>query len=103
MVEKRARRPSNCARARWPVHVELALDGEVVYAGTRRPAGIWKDGPSSLFERFLVPAGPRRAEVRLRDSGRESGYDYAAATDLDLEPGQNLVIEFERTGGFTFR
>jgi len=41
--------------------------------------------------------------VRLRDSGRESGFDYSATADLDLRPGQNLVVEFRQPGGFTFR
>lgn len=97
------RRPVDCARGRWPVYIELELDGRQVFAGTEEPAGLWNDGPSSLFERFPVPAGPRQAVVRLRDSGRESGFDYSATASLDLRPGQNLVVEFRQPGGFTFR
>jgi ferredoxin len=97
------RRPSDCDRARWPVYVELELDGRIVYAGSRQPAGIWDDGPSSLFARFRVPAGEQQATVRLRDTGRASGYDHSATTHLNLRAGQSLVIEFKRPGGFIFR
>ncbi len=93
----------DCPRSRWPVYMELELDGRMVYAGTREPAGLWKDGPSTLFARFQVPAGAQRARVGLRDSGRESGFDASATADLDLEPGQNLVIEFRQPDGFTFK
>jgi hypothetical protein len=93
----------DCPRGRWPVYVQLELDGRVVYAGTRQPAGLWKDGPSTLFARFQVPAGVQRAQVALRDSGRDSGFDASAGAELDLAPGQNLVIEFKQPGGFTFK
>jgi len=93
----------DCPRGRWPVYLQLELDGRVVYAGTREPAGLWKDGPSTLFARFKVPAGAQQARVALRDSGRTSGFDYDASAELDLKPGQNLVIEFRQPGGFTFR
>ena len=52
---------------------------------------------------FTVPAGTQRARVAMRDSGRESGFDASASADLDLAPGQNLVIEFKQPGGFTFK
>jgi ferredoxin/coenzyme F420-reducing hydrogenase delta subunit len=93
----------DCPRGRWPVYMELELDGRTVYAGTQEPAGLWKDGPSTLFERFQVPAGTQRARVAMRDSGREDGFDASASADLDLAPGQNLVIEFRQPGGFTFK
>jgi hypothetical protein len=41
--------------------------------------------------------------LRLRDSGRTSGFDYSGSTDVSLEPGQNFVIDFRGTeGGFQF-
>jgi ferredoxin/coenzyme F420-reducing hydrogenase delta subunit len=93
----------DCPRGRWPVYMQLELDGRMVYAGTRQPAGLWKDGPSTLFARFLVPAGAQRARVALRESGRDRGFDASASAELDLKPGQNLVIEFKQPGGFTFK
>ena len=46
------RRPSDCERGRWPVYVELDLDGRTIYRGHHDPAGLWNDGPSSVYARF---------------------------------------------------
>jgi len=41
--------------------------------------------------------------VRLRDSGRATGFDYASSVTVSLTPGQNFVIDFRGTeGGFQF-
>jgi len=97
------RRSTGCPRARWPVYIELDLNGHTVFAGTEQPAGLWDDGPSSLFERFRIPAGSQQVAVRLRDSGRESGFDFTATADVDLRPGQNFVIDFRQPGGFMLK
>ncbi len=97
------RRTTGCPRARWPVYIELELNGQRVFAGTQNPAGLWKDGPSSLFERFRVSAGHQQAVVRLRESGRETGFDFSGTADVELRPGQNFVIEFRPPEGFIFR
>ena len=50
-----------------------------------------------------MPAGEHRLDVRLRDSGRETGFDYVSSTTVSLTPGQNFVINFRGTeGGFQF-
>lgn len=97
------RRTTGCPRERWPVSIELDLDGETVFTATRQPAGLWDDGPSSLFERFKVAAGPQQMVVRLRDSGRETGFDYSAEASIDLRPGQNFVIDFRHPDGFILK
>jgi hypothetical protein len=97
------RRPVDCPRERWPVYVELERDGQTLYRGTHRPTGLWKDGPSSALERFVVPRGPQTLVVRLRDSGRQQGFDYERRIDVDLQPQQNFVIEFRGGQGFVFR
>ena len=39
--------------------------------------------------------------VRLRDSRREEGFDYEMEEDVELVPGQHLVVDFRAgTGGF---
>ena len=97
------RRPEACERARLPLHVELELDGELLYAADEPPAGLWDDGPSTVYEKFVVPAGRHEIEVRLRDRRDTIGFDYRESRDIELAPGQNLVIAF-RPGdtGFTF-
>ena len=102
-MEFRERRPTSCERGRWPVYVELDLDGQPLYRGTHEPAGLWNDGPSSVYARFEVPAGRHRLDARLRDSGAGEGFGYSATQTVELAPGENFVVDFRAAeGGFTF-
>lgn len=88
------RRAEACERARLPLHVELELDGRLLYAADEPPAGLWQDGPSSVYRKFVVPAGRHEIELRLRDRRDTEGFDYQASGIIELAPGQNLVIGF---------
>jgi len=97
------RSATSCERGRWPVYVELDLDGEPVYRATHEPAGLWNDGPSAVYARFEVPAGRHRLDARLRDNGADQGFTFTASRIVELQPGQNFVVDFRAVeGGFTF-
>ncbi len=96
------RRPVDCPRERWPVYLELERDGQLLYRGTHEPSGLWNDGAATVFRTFRIPAGPQSIVVRMRDSGRASGFDHVHSGTIDLEPGQNFVIEFRSGEGFTW-
>jgi ferredoxin/coenzyme F420-reducing hydrogenase delta subunit len=97
------RSATTCERGRWPVYLELDLDGRTIHRATHQPAGLWDDGPSTVYASFRVPAGQHRLDVRLRDSGRATGFDYARSAIVSLAPGQNFVIDFRGAeGGFQF-
>ena len=93
----------DCPRERVPVVVELEIDGERIYHAALAPSGLAGDGPSSVYERFEVPAGPYRIRVRLRDTRREGGFDHEGTTDVRLAARQSFVIDFRaELGGFQF-
>ncbi len=95
------RRPLDCPRGRVSLLVEFELDGEAMYRATLAPSGLAGDGASSVHERFVVAPGHHRVTVRLRDSRREEGFDYEMEEDVELVPGQHLVVDFRAgTGGF---
>jgi ferredoxin/coenzyme F420-reducing hydrogenase delta subunit len=97
------RRATDCERGRWPVYVELDLDGQPVYRGTHEPAGLWNDGPSAVYARFEVPAGRHRLAARLRDNGASTGFTVVAEREVELRPGENFVVDFRAgDGGFRF-
>ena len=97
------RRATDCARGRWPVTVELDLDGQPLYRGTHQPAGLWDDGPSAVYARFQVPAGRHRLDARLRDDGSKQGFAYSSTQSVDLAPGENFVVDFDAAlGGFVY-
>lgn len=95
---------SDCGRERLPLRVELDVDGETVIAVTAEPSGLWSDGPASVYERISVPAGSHAITVRLRDTARESGWDYEQTENVDLSAGRYFTITFRAAdGGFVFR
>jgi len=97
------RRPTDCPRARVSLLVELELDGEAVYHASLPPSGLASDGASSVYKRFVVAPGRHRVRVRLRDSRRKEGFDYEMEEDVELVPGQHLVVDFRADmGGFRF-
>lgn len=93
-----------CPRERLPVLVELELDGALLYSAELPPTGLSGDGPSRAYQSFTVAPGLHTLTARLRDTARADGFDYDAATDVDLAPGQHFVIDFrDDIGGFVFQ
>jgi hypothetical protein len=97
------RRPMDCPRGRVSLLVELELDDATLYRAALAPSGLSGDGASSVYERFVVAPGRHRLSARLRDSRRDEGFDYEHAQDIELAPGQHMVVDFRSgTGGFKF-
>lgn len=92
----------DCARERWPLAIELTLDGEVVFAGKAAAAGLRNDGSSSFYEKFRVPIGAHTLTVRLNDAGPKSGFTHEFSRDVELTSAQNLVIGFKEDGSGFF-
>lgn len=98
------RRPDDCPRGRRPLYVELDIGGRTAYAAVLKPTGIAGDGPSRVYERFVLPAGSYDIAVRMRDSPRKEGFDHERRERVALAASQNLVIDFRsETGEFVFR
>lgn len=95
---------NECERERLPVTVELDIDGETVLHISAAPSGFWNDGPASVYERIDVAAGTHVLAARLRDSARESGWDYEHTETVELRPGRYFTVRFRaESGGFAFR
>jgi hypothetical protein len=98
------RKPLDCPRTRGSLYVELDIDRQTVFAASLPPSGLSGDGPARVYQRFLVPAGPHAIAVRMRDTPRSEGFDYAKSGDVVLEPGRNFVVDFRpEAQGFVFR
>lgn len=97
------RRTEICDRRRPPVYVELDLDGDTVYRAVLPASGLAGDGPSRVYERFVLPVGEHDVAIRLRDTTRAGGFDYSAERRISLAPEQSLAIDFRpASGGFIF-
>ena len=98
------RRPNTCDRERRTLHVQLELNGDLIYEAELHPTGLSRDGPARTYQKFTVPVGAHTIVARLRDSGRADGYDYETKHEATLKPWQNLAIDFKADqGGFIFR
>jgi hypothetical protein len=97
------RRVQDCPRGRRPIYVELDLGGRTVFHESLPPTGIAGDGPSRVYQRFVVPAGKYDIAVRMRDTPRVDGFDHARETAITLVPDQMFVIDFRsERGEFVF-
>lgn len=97
------RKPQECPRGRRPLHVELEVDGQTIYSATLPPTGIAGDGPSKVYQRFVLRTGEHALRVRMRDTARTEGFDHERAAKIPLAPDQMLVIDFSAWTGFVFR
>ena len=98
------RRVRDCSRQRLPITVQLVIDGAMIYEAVLEPSGLSGDGQARAYEKFSVPAGRHVIEARLRDSGRDTGFDYESRHVAELASWQNLAIDFKaEQGGFLFR
>ncbi len=98
------RRVQDCPRGRRPVYVELDVGKEVAYRASLAPTGIAGDGPSRVYQRFVLPAGEYDVAVRMRDTARSEGFDHEREEKVALGPDQMFVIDFRaEPAGFVFR
>lgn len=97
------RAQSQCPRERWPVYLEMLLDGRRIMGESARPKGLSGDGPSIFYRVFSAAAGPHRITLRLREKG-ETGFDHQATHNIDLASGQVLAVQFNAAkGGFSVK
>ena len=95
---------SECERERLPLTIELEIDGVIVFRDEPRPSGLWNDGPASVYERIEVAPGSHTITARLRDSRRDTGWDYSHSDEVVLRSGRYFTITFRaETGGFRYR
>jgi hypothetical protein len=103
-LDPRERRPNDCSRQRLPVHVQLVVDGELLYDAAIAPSGIAGDGPARVYRKLMVAPGQREIVARLRDSDRATGFDYETRAMVTLLPQQSLAVDFRSDiGGFILR
>ena len=97
------RRAELCPRERLPVTVELELSGDVIYHAVLKPTGLASDGASQVHKRFTVEPGAHQLVARLREEPEAGDFDYQDEMDIELEAGENYIVDFRsEMGGFLF-
>jgi hypothetical protein len=97
------RKVEDCPRQRRPIYVELDLDGRSIFRAQLPPSGIAGDGPSRVYQRFVLPAGSYEIAVRMRDTPRQEGFDHERTGHISLTADQMFVIDYRSaTNEFVF-
>jgi len=91
------RKLEDCPRQRLPVRVVFSSDDNMLYEAVMPPSGFWNDGESSVYRRLSLQAGKQRLFIGMTDSSRSKGFDYSLEQEIDLTPGQHLVVNFDGT------
>ena len=94
------RKPDDCPRERSPIIIEAMLDGKVIYSKTFLPPGIFNDGSVNIYYNSKVLAGIHKFEIKMDDSVRQQGFNHTLEQDINLNPAQLLLVEFEPLKGF---
>ena len=98
------RRVEDCPRGRRPIYVELDLNKKTLFSKSLPPTGLAGDGPSRVYQRFVMPARKYDIAVRMRDTARTAGFDHERRDSIDLAPDQLFVIDYRpESGDFIFR
>jgi hypothetical protein len=91
-----------CPRERSPIKVSIALDGKPLFEGVAPPSGLSKDGASTLYKRFEVPAGEHLISVKMNDNARIPDFNHVREEKMTLKPAQILVIDLRKDRGGIF-
>ena len=87
-------RTSGCPQERFPVTVELFVDGEQIHRKDYPPTGIRRDMASYIYDRFIIEPGEHRILVKVWDAGPE-GPAYVLEETHEIGPGEILLIRFD--------
>lgn len=103
-LPRNMRNPLDCPRERSDILLQLDVDGQPLYHGTIRPTGIARDGISTIYRRFQLPAGKHLLAVRMNDNARVPGFKFVKEAEVEIKPAQVVVIDFNPDrGGFFFQ
>lgn len=103
-LSRNMRALEDCPRERSPVTIEMELDGKVLYHEVIAPSGLSRDGASTVYGRFPLPAGEHRLSVKMKDNDKQAGFNFQRSETINLRPAQVLVIDFNRQqGGLLFK
>ena len=97
------RKLEDCPRERSPIIIEAMLDGEIIYNKTMRPPGIFNDGGVNIYYKSKVPAGKHAFKIRMDDSVRKQGFNHSFEQDVNIDPAQILLVEFDPLTGFILK
>lgn len=84
-----------CPRERWPVGIDLKIDGEPFYREIASPAGLTSDSQSRIYKNFTISSGQHKLQMGISIGGDLERFDYVLEKVISLNPAEILVLTFD--------
>lgn len=88
-----------CPRERFPVVVQLSVDGKMLLDKGFKPKGIKRDMASYIYDDFIIKPGVHRITAAMYDSGDKNKPDSTFDGTVDIKPGEIKVLRFDNSQG----
>ncbi|MCF6224698.1 MAG: hypothetical protein L3J22_00115 [Xanthomonadales bacterium] len=102
LLSPNMRKVNDCTRQRSPIHLQLFMDGDILFDKIETPPGIYADGSVNIYYSRKVATGKHDFVIKIKDSVRADSYTYMHQHEQVLDTAQILVISFTRDKGFVF-
>ena len=83
-------------RERFPVEVELFLDGKSLQKKKYQPAGRQKDATSVIYDAFEISPGKHHVKVIMTDSKKEGTKPYTFEDTVEFGSREVKVVTFDQ-------
>lgn len=94
-VQMNVQKLGKCSRERFPVMIELSIDGKKVLDRAYVPTGLKKDMASYIFEEFIIKPGQHEISMSMKDNGPDSAPAHTITQTMELGPGAIALLRFE--------
>ncbi|MBI5561617.1 MAG: hypothetical protein HY894_02000 [Deltaproteobacteria bacterium] len=84
-----------CPRERYPVAVDVAIDGGASVSRSYKPTGIRKDMASYVYDEYIISPGVHRIAAGLWDTAKGAAPDYAFDETVNVAARQVLLIRLD--------
>lgn len=86
---------AGCPRERFPVAIELAVDGKVILDKAYVPTGIKKDMASYIYDEFTIQPGVHKVSVRMYDKKKEGEPEFTLVETVEFKPREIRLVRFD--------
>ena len=83
-------------RERFPVAIELYLDGNKIHQREYQPSGRQRDAVSVIYDAFRLTPGTHHIRVVMVDSKREDAKPFYFEETVEFKPRDVKVITFDQ-------
>lgn len=83
-------------RERFPVEVELFLDGKSLQKKKYQPAGRQKDATSVIYDAFEISPGKHHVKIIMTDSQKEGTKPYTFEDTVEFGSREVKVVTFDQ-------